>query len=303
MRISHKVQQQRTDIKLQKLWIVTGKPRYFLSTILDVWKHRNLLLLLVKREIRAKYKDSSLGILWSLGRPLLTLLVYFVAIGQFLGAARAIPDFAIFVYTGLTIWSLFSDIVSSSTVSIISNAGIVKKVYLPRELFPLAATGAAFFNFVVQLVVLFIATLVVDKAPFHPELLLALVGILIVLIYGIAFGILLSALNVYLRDIQHLVELSLILLFWASPIVYSYTLLSSAINGHDFWQNVYLWNPITVAVLDMQRAFWLAGEQSSQIWPSNLVEHSAVLVLIGLCLVILSQRVFAKLQQNFAQEL
>ena len=123
-------------------------------SLVEVFDHRELLGRLVSREVRAKYKNSSLGIVWSLMRPLAQLLIYYVAIGQFLGAARSIPDFAIFVFTGLTAWALYSEIVTAGTNSIVNNSGLVKKVYVPREIFPLAAVGASIFNFVVQFAIL-----------------------------------------------------------------------------------------------------------------------------------------------------
>ncbi|WP_279433481.1 ABC transporter permease [Agromyces protaetiae] len=102
----------------------------------EIWQYRELLGRLVKREVKVRYKDSSLGIVWSLFRPLVQLLIYYFAIGQVLGAARSVPDFGIFVFIGLTMWALFSEIISTSTTSIVANAGLVKKVYLPREIFP-----------------------------------------------------------------------------------------------------------------------------------------------------------------------
>src|SRR6188768_2322580 len=120
----------------------------------DIWAHRQLLDMLIRRELKARYKDSTLGFVWSLMRPLALLLIYFIALGQFLGAARAIPDFAIFVYTGLTAWGLFADTVTAGTASIVSNGGLIKKVYFPREIFPLSALGSSLFNFAIQIVIL-----------------------------------------------------------------------------------------------------------------------------------------------------
>src|SRR5689334_168881 len=99
-----------------------GRPNGFWkgtrASVTEVWAHRELIGRLVRRELRARYKGSSLGIAWSLFRPLVQLVIYYVAIGQFLSAARSIPDFAIFVFTGLTIWGLYSEIVSAGTGSI-----------------------------------------------------------------------------------------------------------------------------------------------------------------------------------------
>ena len=140
----------------------------------EIWESRELLGLLVRREVKARYKNSSLGVVWSLFRPLVQLLIYYFAIGQILGAARFIPDFAIFVFIGLTVWSLFSEIVSGSTTALLTNAGLVKKVYLPREIFPLSSVGGALFNFAVQLVVLLAAIALLSTFPFDARLLLAL---------------------------------------------------------------------------------------------------------------------------------
>ena len=108
-----------------------------------VFAHRQLLGLLVRRDIKARYKDSVLGLLWTLINPIVQLLVYYIVMGQILQAARGIPDFAIYVFSGLTIFGLFSETLSGSTASIIANAGLVKKVYVPREVFPLASMGSA----------------------------------------------------------------------------------------------------------------------------------------------------------------
>jgi ABC-2 type transport system permease protein len=174
-------------------------------SVRDIWEYRQLLLLLVRRELKARYKDSVLGFLWSLLRPLALLGVYYVAIGKFLGAAAAIPDYAIFIYTGITIWNLFSEILSSSTGSIIANSGLVKKIYLPREVFPLSTIGSALFNFAIQLFILVVATIIAGKPPTGTKLLYGLLGFVLILVFGTAFAFFLSAVNVYLRDVQYLI--------------------------------------------------------------------------------------------------
>ncbi|MFJ3391461.1 ABC transporter permease [Leifsonia aquatica] len=277
-------------------------------SIADVWAHRELLGLLVKRELKARYKDSSLGIVWSLFRPLAQLLIYYFAIGQVLGAARATPDFAIFVFIGLTMWGLFAEIVTGSTTAILANAGLVKKVYLPREIFPLSAIGGALFNFLVQLVVLAIAIVLLASVPFawNTNLLLAPLAVVTLVVFATAIGLFLSAVNVYLRDTQHLIEIAIVILFWASPIVYSYTYVHKLLQG-NWLEQIYLANPVTIAVISMQKALWAAGSVSegalSQVWPPNLGIRLLITLAISLVLLWLSQRVFSRLQGNFAQEL
>lgn len=284
--------------------ISAGPPRGLLVgtafAIRGIWSHRELLDLLIRREIKAKYKDSSLGLVWSLIRPLTQLLIYYVAIGKFLSAERSIPDFAVFVFTGLTAWGLFAEIVSGATMSIVSNSGLIKKVYLPREIFPLASLGSAVFNFCMQLVILIFATILVGKPPLHADLLYLPLAIIVLLLFAFSVGLLLSAVNVYLRDFQHLVEVGLVVMFWASPIVYSYTLVHKALNG-NILEQIYLWNPATLVVLAFQKAMWVSG--AGEAWPPDLALRLGVVGVLSIVLLWVAQRVFARLEGNFAQEL
>ncbi|MDQ4099071.1 MAG: ABC transporter permease [Chloroflexota bacterium] len=269
-------------------------------SVREILGQRELLSLLVRRELKARYKDSSLGFLWSLLRPLTVLLVYYVAIGKFLGAERAIPQFAIYIFTGLIAWQLFQEIITSSTASIVGNAGLVKKVYLPREVFPLSAVGAALFTFFTQMVILAAAVVVTDQVPSGSRLLFLPLSVGVLLVYATALGLMLAAVNVYLRDVQYLVEIGTTILFWASPVVYSWRLVSDTLSG-SWMESLYLGNPVTLAVLGMQRALWIAG--SDEPMPDGLGTRLIIAFGIGVVLLWLSQRLFARLQGNFAQEL
>jgi len=284
-------------------WQDAGSPPSTLSGIIasfrDIWARRELLGMLTRRELKARYKDSTLGFLWSLARPLTQLLIYYVVVGQFLGAARAIDNFAIYVFAGLTIYTLFSEIVASGTGSILANAGLVKKVYLPREVFPLATIGSSLFNFVIQLGILLVAALLVGTMRLDASLLFAVGSVVLILIYAGALALVLSASNVYLRDIQYLVEVVLLLLMWASPIVYSIEQVATVLP--DWALQVFIWNPITLAVLGFHMTFWSAADLG--ITAADLAIRMIIAGAIGLVLLFLAQRVFAKLQGDFAQEL
>lgn len=270
------------------------------SSIADVFGHRELLSLLVRRDLKSRYKDSALGFLWSLVRPLTQLLVYYVVLGKFLGAERGIPDFAIYIFSGLTAYGLFSEILTGGTASIIGNAGLIKKISLPREVFPLASVGAALFNFAMQLIILLIASLAIGKFPWQIGLLYAIPGLMILVVYGFALGLLLSALNVYLRDIAYIVEVLTLLLLWGSPIVYAWSQVSRVL-GNSFLADVYSSNPITLAVLCFHKAFWVSGVTSP--YPQGFELRIVIALAVGIVFVFISQRVFSRLQGNFAQEL
>lgn len=268
-------------------------------SIREVWTHRELLGMLVRRELRARYKDSSLGMVWSLVRPLVQLLIYYLVMGKFLSAERAIPDFAVYVFSGLTTWGLFSEIVSVGTGSVVANAGIIKKIHLPREIFPLSTVGSALFNFSIQFTILVIAALALGGINTDVNLIYLPLSVLLVLVWGTSLALLLSAANVYLRDVQYLVEVVMIMGFWLSPIVYSWEMVSTRIP--PVFAEIYSWNPVTVAVFGMNRVVWAAGTEAN--FPPYLLERLGVLVLVGLVVLFVSQRMFDRMQRDFAQEI
>lgn len=281
-----------------KSGLVGGTKRAFA----DIWKRRELLRLLINRELKARYKDSNLGFVWSLFKPLSQLLIYFIVIGQFLGASRGIPSFAIFVFTGLTAWGFFLETVTGGTGSIVANSGLVKKVYLPREIFPLSTLGTSAVNSAIQLVILLGAIVVTGAIPSLAQLAYLPLALVVLVVYATLFALLLSALNVYMRDIQHLIEVITFLAFWASPIVYSYSYVQKALAvNYPVAHEIYLANPVTLAILGFQRSLWAAG--IDQPYPVHLMIRLAVAALIGIVLIFGAHRVFARLEGNFAQEL
>ncbi|HEY2645153.1 MAG TPA: ABC transporter permease [Galbitalea sp.] len=299
---------ERTDARQR------GFFRGFGHAVVEVFGQRELLNLLVRRELKAKYKDSTLGFIWTLVRPLTMLLIYFVFIGQILGAAHNVPNFAIFVYTGLTLWGLYSEVLISGTSSVIANAGLIRKVYLPREIFPLAATGSALINFAIQFGILLLAVLVTGQFRVSWDLFYVPAGALLALVWAVAFAVLFSSLNVYLRDIQYLVEVGMQILFWCSPIVYSWAQVVQTAKDHGvLWlAEVYLLNPISLAVLGFQRGMWAAGSETTQLgvntippqpWPAHMALDMLIAIAVGLIFLAIAQRVFARLQGNFAQEI
>lgn len=283
----------------------SGFVRGTLGSIKGVWEYRELLGLLVRRELKSRYKDSALGFLWSLVRPLMTMIVYVVAIGLFLGASfnsktnTGTVDFPVYIFSGLTVWNLFSEIVGVGTGAIINNGGLVKKIYLPREVFPLSVIGSALVNFVIQLAILYIATWFTRFHPTPKTLLWAVAGTALVLVWATALAFLLSAVNVYLRDVAYLVEIVLLFGFWLSPVVYQLGAVQEHLTN-GYIDGAYMANPVTLAVLSFHRAFWVNGYQTPV---TDLPMRMGLNFAVGLIVLWLCQRVFARLQSNFAQEI
>jgi ABC-2 type transport system permease protein len=292
--------QRLGELELEPVGPQRGAVTGTIAAARDVWRHRELLDLLIRRELRARYKNSVLGLVWSLLKPITQLLIYYFVIGEFLGMARNLPDFAIYIFTGLTAWALFNEIVGGGTGSIVSNSGLIKKIYVPREIFPYSAIGAAIFNFGIQFAILAVATVVLRKPPTWDGLVYLPLALATLLVFGSALALLLSALNVYLRDVQHIVEIITMILFWASPVIYGLEQVRATFGG-SWLEQVYLSNPITLAIVGFHRAMWSSGPDTA--FPDDLALRLTIALLASCVLFWVSQRVFSRLEGNFAQEL
>ncbi len=280
----------------------------------EIWLSRELLVYLVRTEIKVKYKNSVLGLVWSMVAPAMTLAIYFVVFQVVLGNKQ--PNFVIFLFAGLLLWNLFSLGVLTGTGVIVNNAGIVKKVSFPREILALAAVGSACVFFFFQSIVMVIFMFVLHTGPdwsYLPLLLLALVtGIM--LSSGIA--ILLCAINVYLRDTQHLIEVILTAWFWACPIVYAYQGQIGNRLGPKGLSWIYFLNPMTPLVLSFQRMIYAhpityAVVHGVKVTYDVLPTHGHMWYLTldlgvlaaAVVLFFVALAVFGRLEGNFAEEL
>ena len=279
-----------------------GSPKgYFagtLDSIKSIFMQRQLIALVIRRELRTKYKGSFTGILWSLARPLAMIVIYYFFVGQILGAARSIPDFAVYMFTGFATWALFSESMASATLSLVGNAGLVRKVSLPREIFPISTTSVAVVNFLTQVGLLIVFIVIIGSPVNFANIGIAIMGIAMLVTFSLALGLLVSAATVFFRDLQHLVDVALMFLFWGSPVLYSVVLVKNLVTV-DWVVQIYLANPVTTAILSMQSAFWGAGE----LGVGNIGLRVTITWVISLVLLWFAQRVFNRLQGSFAQEL
>jgi ABC-2 type transport system permease protein len=276
----------------------------------SIWKHRGLLFSLVGKEIRVKYKNSFLGFAWSMLNPAMYILIYYIVFQKIL--RNGIPLFAIYLSTGLLIWNMFQAGVQGGTGSIVGGAGLVKKVAFPREILALASVGAAFVFFLFQVVVLVIFLVIFRVAPALNYLWILPIGLLAILIIASALAVFLSAVNVYLRDMQHLVELLMLAWFWATPVVYTYLTLQVGLAHHGLTQ-LYLLNPVTPVVLLSQRALYAklspmgTNHQIVHVLPNFspmwFLQAIGIELVVGAVLFLAALYVFSRLEGNFAEEL
>jgi ABC-2 type transport system permease protein len=274
----------------------------------DVWRRRELLVVFVRTALKLKYKNSVLGFFWSLANPALYLVVFYVVFELVL--ETGIPDFSIFLLSGLLVWNLFSSSLASATSSVLVNGGLVKKVAFPREILPLASVGAALVHFFLQSIVLAGALIVFGYsvgAAYLPLVPLALVTLLLLCA---ALAVLFSALNVRLRDTGHFVELGLLAWFWMTPIIYPYMLVNEKL-GSVKW--VALLNPLTSIVLAFQRALYnrTSGTEDgvvTKILPDGAdfgwyARNLAIVAIVSIVALLGALTYFGRVEADFAEEL
>jgi ABC-2 type transport system permease protein len=277
----------------------------------DLWRARELFVFLVRKDLKVKYKNSFLGFVWSMVNPAVVLGVYYVVFRYILKSA--IPDFALYLFSGLIVWNLFQTALMGSTGVIVASAGIVKKVAFPREILPLAQVGTASVFFFFQSIVLIAFLLGFQYAPswrFLPLLFWALVDLIIICA---ALGIFLSAVNVYFRDIEHLILVVLQAWFWGVPIIYSYNLVYVHLRHHLGLVDLYLVDPVVPIILTFQRAlyrnvFVRIPSNPHYAVLANYPEHFfvamlAILLVVSVAAFFGAMFVFARIEGNFAQEL
>lgn len=292
-------------------WIVSSANRTLKTGILELIQNRAVLYALVKRETKSRYRGSFLGFAWALGKPISMLLVFSLVVGEILGASRSIEFFALYLFVGLMIWGFFSEAVVAGTNSIISASGLVQKIAFPREILPLAAVINSAVNTLIQVPVLMVGYLIFRTNPKFDQFVFLLPLILILVFLTLGLALTLSAVNVYIRDVQPLTELLMMLLMYTTPVIYSWTFVKEKVIESfesDFIFEVYSHNPLAVIITGFQDVLW-PGERvfsSGEIAPQLFSFTSLtiwMLVLISFLFLIFSYRIFLKLEPNFAREL
>jgi ABC-2 type transport system permease protein len=280
------------------------------SDLRDVWSHRELLRAFAARELRSRYKGTAFGWAWALIRPLTMLLIYGVAVGIFLGAGRATPQFMIFIYCGLLAWTLFSTIIMGCIGSVVGNGALLTRANFPRLLLPLSVLLSAMVDFALQASVLLVGYAIFRDLPNAQDLLWIPPSLFALILFAFGIGLALSAINVYVRDIGFLADVGLQVGFWAAPILYSYGQVVQGARDFglaaDLVTRIYMLNPMANVIIGFQRGLWPAGstEAAAQFaFPGELELRLAVCCGVGLLTAWLGMRIYVRLAGNFGQEL
>ncbi len=276
------------------------------NRFVEIWQARELVVFLIRKELKVRYKNSVLGFLWSFLNPALILCVYYVVFKFFLN--NHITYFAIYLFAGLLAWNLFNNSLLSSAGVLVAQAGIVKKVSFPREILALAQVGTAmcYFFFQACIMLAFLVGFgVVPEWKYAPVMVFALVCDIVL---SAALAIFLSAITVYLRDVQHLIEVALVAGFFSAPIVYPFATVGQKLAKHGIlW--VYFCNPLVTIVLSFQR--FIYGTVAPRDVPYPLASYGeswyllvlGIVLAVSLVLFLLAMVIFCRVEGNFAEEL
>ena len=273
-------------------------------TVRRIWLHflelltyRDLLWNLVVRDLKVRYRNSVLGVLWSLGNPILMMLVFTFVFTVMTGFARA-ENFPVFVLCAILPWNFFSTSVIGSIRSVVDNASLVNKIYFPREVLPVSVVLANLVNFLMSMLVLF-GLMLVFGMPFTRWLLLLPLVIAVQIIFTVGFSLIMATANVFYRDTQIIMEVVMQAWFFVTPIFYPIEILprSYEIFGitFDVWRWVNILNPMASIIANYRVILYGGASPEFYFFMRTLVTALAVLGVGSL--------VFYRYSRRFAEEI
>lgn len=254
----------------------------------DLYNYRELLKSNIKKDIRGKYKGSFFGVLWSFVNPLLMTLVYAIVF-PYLMRGAGYEHYTTFLIIGILPWNWFITSIAQGTSVIIANAGIIKKVYFPREILPISAVVSSLVNFLISCIVMALF-LIFSGIGFSKYILFLPLIILCEFFFIVGIVFITSSINVYIRDLEYIVNFVLQMLFYGTPILYSMDLFS----GTKI-ENIIKLNPLTAIINSYRNILY---------WKELPQIKSLIAVLLGsILLCIIGASIFKKLSKGFAEEI
>ena len=252
----------------------------------ELYKYRELLKTNIKKEVRGKYKGSFLGVLWSFVNPLLMTLVYAIVFPYLLRSTE--PHYVTYVVTGILPWNWFTTSIALGTTIILANSSIIKKVYFPREILPISVVTSGMINFLISCIIIIIFTFCSGIGISWYIVFLPLV---VIAQYLLILGIILitGAINIYIRDLEYIINFFVTMLFYATPILYSVKMFEGTVVA-----KLVNLNPMTIIVNAYRDIFFY----------KSLPHIKTLIILIIFCSVFcyFALLLFKKLAKGFAEE-
>jgi lipopolysaccharide transport system permease protein len=251
----------------------------------ELWAFRDLFVILASRDVRLRYKQTALGVIWVLLQPLLASGIFSLIFGRLAHLPSDQAPYLLFVYAGILPWTLFSGAVQRASSSIVADSKLIQKVYFPRIVIPVASAAAVLVDFVITFVVVAVLLAVFRIAPTW-NLLAVIPLTLVTFAISVGVGLWLSALNVYYRDFVYALPFLLQIWMYASPLVYSVTLVPRQ------WLGLYGLNPVVGVIDGFRWAIIGTGP-----FPAITLTAS---VSVGMLALMSGVAVFRRIERNFA---
>ncbi len=207
--------------------IIKPKSRFHLLNLYELWRFRELFYIFAWRDIKVRYKQTFLGILWVILQPLTTMLIFTFLFSKIFTTSSTNLPYPLFVLCGLVFWNFFSNSLTHASNSLLENEDIIKKVYFPKIILPLSAIVTGLVDFATNLAILLAVTMLFGFIPSVLSFFVFSLGILITGMAVAGLGLLLSSLNVKYRDVRYILPFFTQLIFFISPIIYPMSVLSS----------------------------------------------------------------------------
>jgi len=269
-----------------------------LSKLAELWRYRELVLNLVVRDLKVRYKNSALGIAWSWLNPLLMMVVFTIVFGVLNPGPQEIKHYPVYILAGILPWNMFSASVVGATASIVGSSYLIKKVYFPREVLPLATVLSNTVNFLISLPVFF-AVAIALGVRLTPWVLLVPVILLVQVIFSIGIGLILATLNVYYRDTQIIMEVLMLAWFFLTPVIWDVSALpqTQVLLGVSWpiQRLVYILNPMA-SIIASYRVTMYSGAQPALDFFVRSTATAAIILIVGYL-------VFHRFSASFAEEL
>ena len=242
----------------------------------------------IKREVRGRYKGSFLGFLWNFITPLVQILVYIIVFSAIF--KPNIENYPLYLTSGMIVWIYFSDSLSEGSWILMGNSEMLKKIYFPRAVLPIAQVLSKLVNFIIMLIIFYVIAIITGFGISWETLLLLPVITIVYIAFIIGVTLIVSALDVFFRDIQYIVTVSLMALVWLAPIMYS----RSAVDN-ELLSTLLSINPMTYFIEYYQKLlYWKTVPTFSDL---------LVCLIISICSVILGVLIFNYLEKDFAEVL
>lgn len=258
-----------------------------MSVFKELYQYRELLKTNVKKDIRGKYKASFLGVLWSFINPLLQVLVYAIVFPYIMKVQT--ENYLIFLICGIIPWTWFTTVISQGSGIFVYNSNLIKKVYFPREILPISTVTAGLINFFISCIIILIFVLLGGCGISWHLIFLPFIA-LIQYIFSLALVFLISALNVYIRDIEYIVVFILNMLFYATPVLYSYEMFAGT---NLIW--LFRLNPMAHLINAYRDIFYVHAMPK--------IGNLMIVFGVSILLLVICYFIFKKLEKRFAEEL